>query len=75
MTESSIAGLFLKDPKILTADDRARIIAAFRDYCARMKIDPKAFDPKTGAPKKRRKAKADPRQIDLEELIAKESSK
>jgi hypothetical protein len=35
-----------------------------------MKLDLKAFDMKTGAVKKRRRRKADPRPLELEELIA-----
>jgi hypothetical protein len=75
MTESSISEIFLKDPELWSEDDRSAVIARFKEYCVLMKIDPKAVDPKTGEPKKRRRSKAaDPRQPDLEGLIAKETT-
>jgi hypothetical protein len=68
---SDIATIFRKDPKEWTADDRTRVVARYRE----LRLDPKAFNPKTGEPKKRvrRKAKVDPRQIDIEDLIAKDA--
>jgi hypothetical protein len=68
--ELSIAEIFQKDVEQWTLEDRARVVARLREYCAQMKLGQKV-DPKSGAVKKRRKAKAkaDPRQIDLEELI------
>ena len=67
-----LTAIFQKDPEAWTADDLARVVARYRE--ARTNF--KAVDQKTGEPKKRRKAKAapDPRQIDIEELIAKETS-
>jgi hypothetical protein len=77
MTEAdlSIAEIFQKDVEQWTLEDRARVVARLREYCAQMKLGQKV-DPKSGAVKKRRKAKAaDPRQLDLEELIARETAK
>ncbi len=71
---TDIAKLFAKDPMELTPDDIDKIVAAYQEYMPLLRANgPKSVDPKTGEQKKRRrKAKIDPRQIDLEELLAKE---
>ena len=61
--------IFNKDPKDLTAADIDQIVAAYKEYMLLLRANgPKSVNPKTGEPKKvrRRKAKADPRQIDLD---------
>jgi hypothetical protein len=68
---SDIATIFRKDPKEWTADDRARVVARYRE----LQLDPKAFNLKTGERKQRvrRKAKVDSNQINLLDLIAKDA--
>jgi hypothetical protein len=63
-----MASLFRKDPEALTVDDLVRIIARYQEA----RINPTAFNPKTGEPKtkKRRRRKADPRQLGLFEETA-----
>jgi hypothetical protein len=71
-----IVVLFRADPESLSKEDLAKIIAALREYCQAIKIDPKAFDPKTGERKQRksRKRKVDPTQLDIEDLLTGETS-
>jgi hypothetical protein len=69
MTE--IATIFSKKPDDWTKEDVAATIAAYREYMTRLRELGQAIDPKTGEPKKKpvKRRKADPRQIDIEELI------
>lgn len=70
--EEDISTIFLKDPEAWSSDDRARVVAQYREAQAQGWFEPKAIDPVTGAPKPKRKRKAkakDPNQIDLEELL------
>jgi hypothetical protein len=84
--QTAMADVFLKDPADLTAEDRARIIARYRYFMVRLKPycstaydaeTGKPYDPKTRTakpkPKRVRRKKVDPCQIDIEDdLIAKE---
>jgi hypothetical protein len=77
--EEDITTIFRKDPELWTADNRARVVAHYREYMAHLRelaLGPFADDPKwaihrrspMAEPKKkpvRRKAKVDPRQNDL----------
>jgi hypothetical protein len=79
---SDVASIFHKDPEAWTEEDRAQVIARYRQA----RLDQKALDAKTAEPKERKvraktepkpkrsraeaKPKPDPRQIDLEEVLA-----
>jgi hypothetical protein len=65
MTE--IATIFSKKPDDWTKDDVAQAVAYYRAHRDQFG----ACDPKTGEPKKKsvKRRKADPRQIDIEDLI------
>jgi hypothetical protein len=75
-----ITTIFGNDVEAWTADDLDRVIARYKEYVAHHRelgFLPKVCDPKTGEPKPkrvRRKARVDPCQIDIEDLLAKETS-
>ena len=69
---TDLGKIFNKHPEELTDADLDQIVEAYKEHMRMLRINgPKAFNQKTGEPKKvrRRKAKADPRQIDLAELM------
>jgi hypothetical protein len=65
--EEHITALFAKNPESWSKSDLARVIARYREAKALFaKVDPKTGEPKPE--RKKRKAKADPRQLDLLDL-------
>ena len=69
----NIAAIFAKDPRTLTADEVRAIVAyyqRFQGHFGQIAKDGTVIEEAKKVRKRVKKAKPDPRQIDLEELIA-----